>query len=51
MFIRTAKTKNPKTGKVYVSHQLVETVQTEKGPRNRVLLYLGRLDLPKDGAG
>ena len=48
MFIRTAKTKNPKTGKVYVSHQLVETVQTEKGPRNRVLLYLGRLDLPKD---
>ena len=48
MFIRTAKTKNPKTGKLYVSHQLVETVQTEKGPRNRVLLYLGRLDLPKD---
>jgi len=48
MFIRIAKTKNPKTGKVYVSHQLVETVQTEKGPRNRVLLYLGRLDLPKD---
>jgi transposase len=47
MFIRESKTKNPKTGKVYLSHQLVETVQTEKGPRNRVLLYLGRLSLPK----
>ena len=47
MFIRESKTKNPKTGKVYLSHQLVETVQTENGPRNRVLLYLGRLTLPK----
>ncbi|MHB1285371.1 MAG: IS1634 family transposase [Leptospirales bacterium] len=47
MFIRESKTKNPRTGKVYLSHQLVETVQTEKGPRNRVLLYLGRLSLPK----
>lgn len=47
MYIRESKTKNPKTGKVYTSHQLVETIQSEKGPRNNVLLYLGRLTLPK----
>jgi transposase len=47
MYIRESKTKNPKTGTVYISHQLVETIQTEKGPRNNVLLYLGRLTLPK----
>jgi transposase len=45
MFIRTCKSKNKKTGKVYPSHQLVETVQTEKGPRTRILFSLGRLDL------
>lgn len=47
MYIRESKTKNKETGKSYISHQLVETLQTEKGPRNRVLLYLGRLTLPK----
>ena len=45
MFIRTSKARNRKTGKDYVSHQLVETVQTEKGPRTRILFSLGRLDL------
>ena len=45
MFIRTCRAKNKKTGKDYVSHQLVETVQTEKGPRTRILFSLGRLDL------
>ena len=45
MFIRTCKTKNKKTGKDYIGHQLVETVQTEKGPRTKILFSLGRLDL------
>ena len=45
VYIRESRVKNKKTGAVYVSHQLVETVQTEKGPRNRVLFHLGRLSL------
>ena len=45
VFIRTCKSKNRKTGKDYIGHQLVETVQTEKGPRTRILFSLGRLDL------
>ena len=45
MYIRESRVKNKKTGAVYVSHQLVETVQTDKGPRNRVLFHLGRLSL------
>ena len=45
MYIRESRIKNKKTGGVYVSHQLVETVQTDKGPRNRVLFHLGRLSL------
>ncbi|EQD49300.1 transposase IS4 family protein, partial [mine drainage metagenome] len=44
MFIRACKNKK-KNGKVYLSHQLVETLQTEKGPRTRILFSLGRLDL------
>ena len=44
MFIRTCKARN-KTGKTYLSHQLVETVQTDKGPRTRIIFSLGRLDL------
>ena len=43
MFIRESKTKNNKTGKVYVKHSLVESVRTERGPRQRVVLTLGRL--------
>ena len=45
MYIRESRVTNKKTGAVYVSHQLVETVQTDKGPRNRVLFHLGRLSL------
>ena len=45
MYVRESRVKNKKTGAVYVSHQLVETVQTDKGPRNRVLFHLGRLSL------
>ena len=45
MYVRESRVRNKKTGAVYVSHQLVETVQTDKGPRNRVLFHLGRLSL------
>jgi len=48
MHIATIKTKNRKTGKVYINHKLVQTVRTEKGPRNRIVMFLGKLDLSKD---
>ena len=47
MYIRATKTKNKKTGKCYTTHRLVETYQTEKGPRQRMVLSIGKLDLPK----
>jgi transposase len=48
MHIITAKTKNKKTGAVYINHKLVESVRTELGPRNRIIMNLGNLDLSKD---
>ena len=45
MFIRESKTKNKKTGEVYIKHQLVESYRTDKGPRQRVVLNLGRVDI------
>jgi len=47
MFIREYNTKNKKTGKVYSAHKLVESFQTEKGPRQRIVMQLGTLTLPK----
>jgi hypothetical protein len=49
MFIREYNTKNKKTGKVYSAHKLVESFQTEKGPRQRIVMQLGTLTLPKSG--
>jgi transposase len=48
MFIRESKTSNKKTGKVYVKHSLVESVRTERGPRQRVVLTLGRLAVDRE---
>ncbi len=47
MFIRESKTRNKKTGEVYIKHQLVEAYRTDKGPRQRVVLNLGRIDIPR----
>lgn len=47
MFIRVTTTKNKKTGKEYNTHRLVETHQTEKGPRQRMVMSIGKLELPK----
>jgi len=47
MFIREYKTYNKKTSEQYINHKLVESVRTEKGPRQRVIMSLGRLDLPR----
>ena len=47
MFIREKKTKNKKTGEVYVKHVLVEAVRVNNHPRQRTIMSLGRLDLPR----
>ena len=50
MFIRKTRKTAPDTKKAYFSFQLVESVRTERGPRQRILLNLGAdLDLdPKE---
>ena len=48
MFIKEIKTRNVKTGKEYVKHTLVESVRTDKGPRQRTVMQLGNLKLSKE---
>ena len=48
MFIRETETKNKKTMNVYKSHKLVENYRTEKGVRQRVIMSLVSLSLPKN---
>lgn len=47
MYIRENKTTNKKTGKVYVKHTLVESIRTDRGPRQRLVMTLGEITLPK----
>lgn len=48
MYIRTVKKKNKNSPKVFEYQYLVDSIRTEKGPRQRFLLNLGKLDLPKE---
>ena len=45
MFIRKVGKRNGRTRKRYEYLQLVESVRTEKGPRQRLVLNLGNIDL------
>jgi transposase len=47
MFIREYRTGNKKNGETYVKHRLVESVRTDNGPRQRIIMNLGQLTLPK----
>ena len=47
MYIREYKIKNKKTGEIYVEHKLVTSVRTEKGPRQKVVMPLGTLTVPR----
>lgn len=47
MFIRAVKRTNGYSKKTYYKYTLVESVRTEKGPRQKVLLNLGDLKLDK----
>ena len=47
MFIREYKQVNKKSGEVYIKHKLVASVRTDKGPRQKVIMPLGTLTLPR----
>jgi transposase len=47
MYIRQVKQRGKK-GVSYIYHRLVETIRTEKGPRQRTILGLGNLTLPQE---
>ncbi len=48
MYIREIQKKNPNSPKAFISHRLIESVRTPRGPRQRVVINLGQLDLPKE---
>jgi len=48
MFITTVPQKNKYGKKTYEYQHLLESIRTEKGPRQRFLLNLGKLTLPKE---
>lgn len=48
MYIRETITVSKKTGQKYIKHSLVESFRTESGPRQRTVMQLGQLTLPKD---
>lgn len=48
MFIKKTLRTDPRTGNVYHAYHLVEAIRTEKGPRQRMILYMGtEIDLPE----
>lgn len=48
MFIKEIQKKNKGYNKIYTYHRLMESYRTQKGPRSRTILELGKLDLPKE---
>ena len=48
MYIKKVKKQNTPGKKSYEYLHLVENVRTEKGPRQRLILNLGALDIPQD---
>src|SRR3990172_1851132 len=48
MFIKEIKKRNRHYDKEFISHRLVESYRSEKGPRHRTILHLGELELPRE---
>lgn len=48
MFIKEIKKHNKHYDKEFISHRLVESYRSEKGPRHRTILNLGQLRIPKE---
>jgi transposase len=51
MFIRAKEKRNRNSSKVYYTHKLVESIRTQFGPRQKILLNLGTLDLGQEHWG
>ena len=48
MYIKKTLKSDPRTGKKYIAYHLVESIRTEKGPRQRTLLYMGsEIEIPE----
>ena len=47
MYIRRTSTQSKKSNTIYVKHQLVESYRGDNGPRQRVIMELSTLTLPK----
>ncbi len=48
MFLKKTLKTDSKSGKTYSAYHLVESVRTQKGPRQRTLLYMGsEIKLPE----
>lgn len=47
MFIREIRKQNQGSDQTYVYHRLMESIRTPRGPRQRIVLNLGTLDLPR----
>ena len=48
MFIKEIVKKNTTSDKTFTYHRLMEAVRTPRGPRQRIILNLGKLDLPRE---
>ena len=48
MYIRETTTKNKNNSKAYTTHKLVQSYHTENGSRQRVIMSLGKLELPRN---
>jgi transposase len=48
MFIREISKKNNSSDKIFVYHRLMESVRTAKGPRQKNLLNLGKIEIPPE---
>jgi len=48
MFVKEIIKRNPGYAKTFVSHRLMESYRTPRGPRQRKIIDLGRLDIPRD---
>jgi transposase len=48
MFIKEIRKKNKGYDKTFIYHRLMESYRTKRGPRQKTVLNLGTLDLPKN---
>lgn len=48
MFIKEIVKKNPTSAKTFTYHRLMEAVRTARGPRQQIILNLGKLDIPRE---